>query len=310
MRTIVLLGPQRLQPTLVQAVEAVGVEGPIAAITAGWEEREDEIDELTQHLGRRVVNLHLHARSEDVFRRDPEFFRAWQERRATRREMHETHRERLDHLMLAHRDLRRREGRSEVLDPERAAALDDVRRLDAHHVARVVQIERDFAERWRPTDRAPVAEHRAELARIAADCGTLAVAGGNVAILLNRMRLFGIVDLFAEQTVFAWSAGAMALTERVVLYHDDPPWGRGNPIILAPGFGLCRGIVALPHAHRRLTLDRPTRLRLWHERFAPLHCVAFDDGAWLIFRDGRVAATAGGVRRFGHDGRLVEFAAA
>jgi hypothetical protein len=212
------------------------------------------------------------------------------------------------------RDLRKREGREELLVAERASALDDVRRLDDHHLASVLEIERDFAAQWKPWERDAVVRQRLEIARIAAECGALAVAGGNVAVLLNRMRLFGVMDIFGDHTVFAWSAGAMAMTERIVIFHDDPPWGRGNPVILGPGFGLCRGIVALPHAHRRLRLDRPSRLRLWHERFHPLDCVAFDDGSWLLFRGGRHearrAASAGGVRRFAADGTLVDLGSA
>jgi hypothetical protein len=295
---------------LIQAVEAVGVRGPIAAVTAGWEEREDEIDELREHLGRRVVNLHVHARSEDVFRTDGEFLRAWQDRRTLMRELQDVHRLRLDHLMRALRDLRKRPGRADLLDPERASALDDVRRLDDAHLRRVAELHAEFDDRWRPIERDAVAGHRHEIAAIASECGAIAVAGGNVAVLLNRMRLFGVMDLFRRHTVFAWSAGAIAMTERVVLYHDDPPWGRGNPIILGPGFGVCPGIVALPHAHRRLRLDRPSRLQLWHERFAPLHCVTMDDGSWLIARGGRFVASRGGVQVFGRDGHLAEFLAA
>jgi hypothetical protein len=308
--TIVLLGPQRLHPTLVQAVEAVGAEGSIAAVTAGWEEREDEIDELREHLGRRVVNLQVHARTEDVFRRDGVLLAAWQERRAQFREMTELHRARLTPVMQALRALRDRKGREDLLAPERAAAMEDLRRLDAHRVERVAAIQADFERRWRPHERPSVAGHRAELTAIAGECGALAVAGGNVAVLLNRMRLFGVVELFAGRTVFAWSAGAMAMTEQVVLFHDDPPWGRGDPLVLGPGFGLCPGIVALPHAHRRIRLDKPARLRLWHERFAPRDCLAFDDSSWLVLRDGRPVTTAGGVRRFSREGNLVEFMAA
>ena len=66
MRAIVLLGPQRLQPTLVTAVDERGVTGAIAAITAGWQEREDEIDELSEHVKRPVHNLRLYARGEQV----------------------------------------------------------------------------------------------------------------------------------------------------------------------------------------------------------------------------------------------------
>lgn len=306
MRTIVLLGPQRLQPTLVQAVQGVGVDGPIAAVTAGWEEREDEIDELREHLGRRVVNLRLYARAEDAFARDPEFFGAWQDRRNRLREQLELHRLRLDHLMHALRDLRKREGREDLLAAERAAALEDVRRIDAAQVRRTTEIRAEFDERWRPLERPAVSAHRREILRIGRECGALAIAGGNVAVLENRLLLFGIADLFADHTLFAWSAGAMVLTERIVLYHDDPPQGRGNPCVLGPGLGLVRGIVALPHAHRRLRLDRPSRLALWAERFAPATCLVLDDGAASVWRGGRLTRVHGVVRRFTPEGKVEE----
>ena len=41
-RTAVLLGAQRFQPTLAAAVKETGVQGRIAIVTAGWQEREDE----------------------------------------------------------------------------------------------------------------------------------------------------------------------------------------------------------------------------------------------------------------------------
>ena len=51
-RPIVLLGPQREQRTVADAVRGLGVEGPVATVTAGWEEREAEDTELRDHLGR------------------------------------------------------------------------------------------------------------------------------------------------------------------------------------------------------------------------------------------------------------------
>ena len=47
-RTVILLGPQRLTPTLVNAVRGAGVEGDVAVVTAGWQEREEEVDELVR----------------------------------------------------------------------------------------------------------------------------------------------------------------------------------------------------------------------------------------------------------------------
>lgn len=287
-------------------MESVGVEGPIAAVTAGWEEREDEIDELRDHLGRRVVNLRLHARTEDALARDPEFSHAWQERRGRTREMLELYRLRLDSAMKALRDLRKRTGSEDLLEVERESALEDVRRIDAHHLRRMDEEAAAFAERWDPQRRDAIAGHRRQILRVARECGALAIAGGNVAILANRLRLFGIRELFHEHTVFAWSAGAMALTERIVLFHDDPPQGRGNPAVLGPGLGAVPGVIALPHAHRRLRLDRPSRIALWARRFAPAQCLALDDGGAAVWHRGRLDHVRGGIRRFDPSGRIEE----
>ncbi len=53
MRTI-LLGPQRFMTTAGTALRSLGVEGPVATINAGWEEREDDVAELDQVLERRA----------------------------------------------------------------------------------------------------------------------------------------------------------------------------------------------------------------------------------------------------------------
>src|SRR5437868_361239 len=141
MPVVVLLGPQRLKPTLVEAFQATGVTGPVAAVTAGWEEREDEIEELSEHLARPVRDL----------------------------------------LLL------RREA---------------------------------------------VAEHREEIGRVLAVSSALAIAGGHVGMLLDRMRMFGVAELWGEKPVFAWSGGAMVASEEVVLFHDRPPQGAGRAEVL------------------------------------------------------------------------------
>lgn len=289
-----------------QAVEAAGVEGSILAITAGWEEREDEIDELRSHLGRRVLNLHLHRRGEEIYESDPEFLRAVVSRRAALREAQDLYRIRLDRAVQALRDLRMHGGTPALLEEAQRAALDDLRRLDTWHTERMTEIVREWEQKWRPYERLSVAPHIRAIQALADEGPALAIAGGNVAILLNRLHLFGIGHIFARHTIFAWSAGAMALTERIVVYHDDPPQGRGNPEVLRPGLGLVRGIVALPHAHRRIRLDRPSRLRLWHHRFAPLMCMALEDGSWARFDNGRLAAVTPGVRTFNASGHIEE----
>ena len=54
-RRVVLLGPQRLAPTLRDAIEAVGVDGPVAAVTAGWEEREPEDRQVIAQIAESVA---------------------------------------------------------------------------------------------------------------------------------------------------------------------------------------------------------------------------------------------------------------
>ena len=64
---LILLGPQRLRPTLVTAMAARGGEGRVAAVTDGWRDREGEDAELREHLGGRLVNLELYRRAEELF---------------------------------------------------------------------------------------------------------------------------------------------------------------------------------------------------------------------------------------------------
>ena len=68
-----MLGPQR-RPTLdtVAASLRPGA-GPIATITAGWQEREPDDGALSEQLGSRDVNLSLYRRWLDVQDRDPDF---------------------------------------------------------------------------------------------------------------------------------------------------------------------------------------------------------------------------------------------
>ena len=110
------------------------------------------------------------------------------------------------------------------------------------------------------------------------DVGAVCIAGGHVGILVNRVRLFGIPSLVGDRPLIGWSGGAMALSERIVLFHDSPPQGPGNAEVFGPALGLCRGVVPLPHASERLRLDDATRVSLFARRFRPDLCVALDAG--------------------------------
>ena len=305
MAPIVLLGPQRLRRTLGEAVASLGVMGRIATITAGWQEREREDEELDLHLEKRTVNLALWRRGEQVFADDPELFAAHRERQDRLRQVQGVYRSRLALAKQAARELLSREGEPWLLEPERRSAIAAVRALDEHHLARVRELHLEFAARWRPHERPALAAQVAELAELLADCEAVAIAGGHVAILINRLRLFGLRELIAERPVFAWSAGAMAASEHIVLFHDSPPQGAGNAEVLEVGLGLCRGVVPLPHARRRLRLQDPQRVELLARRFAPAQVLALDDGARLSW-DGEAWHTGPGVRALTAEGAVID----
>ncbi len=289
MHKIILLGPQRLEPTLVKEVDRLRIDGPIATITAGWQEREAENDELQQHLGRPVVDLRLHQRCDQAFSDDDELFRAHRARQDRLREMQRLYRFRLDFVLEPARELMRRQGDRELLEPEREAAIQAIRILDRDHLERIRAVDAAFDAEWQPHERSVIAHHRREIRDILSETAAVAIAGGHVAVLLNRMRLFGIASLVSDLPIFCWSAGAMALAERIALFHDSPPQGAGNPEVVELGLGLVPRIVALPHARRRLRLKDPVRVALFARRFAPSNCIALDEGSvlrWLGPRQG------------------------
>jgi hypothetical protein len=308
---VVLLGPQRHDPTLKDAVASLGIQGRVAAVTAGWEERENEDQELRDHLGLRVVNLAVHERAEDVYRRDPELFAAMRERFDHLRKLQELYRIRLAHALAAGRELLARDtqpGFERLLEPIVDDALEAVRELDRRHLAHIAALHERFDDRIRPLERESVRRHRLELARELEGCEVLCVAGGHVTILLNRMRLFGLLDIARGLPIIAWSAGAMALAPRVVVFHDSPPQGGGSPEVLEQGLGAFEGLVALPHADKRLKLDDPARVALFARRFAPDLCALLVKGARLDW-DGRRWKAAAETQRMALEGTLVSVGA-
>jgi hypothetical protein len=271
---VVLLGAQRFNPTLFDAISELGISGKIATITAGWQEREDEDADLREHLQSRAVNLKLHARAESVFREDPELFAAHRARQTRLRQRQDFYRVRLEHALDTQYVIEQRAAPPEMLEEEAKTSIDAVRKIDALHLQQCAQSSREFEHRFRPSTRPAVARHRQELQGVLDECEALAIAGGHVASLLNRLRLFGISEFVKGKTIFAWCAGAMAISERVVLFHDAPPQGPGAAEVLDAGLGLVGEVVVLPQPEFRLRLSDRSRLSLLARRFAPAACVA------------------------------------
>jgi hypothetical protein len=273
-KAIVLLGAQRFDPTLGEAMEELRIKGKVATITAGWQEREDDDEDLREHCRGRAENLRLHARAESIFAGDPVFSDAHRERQALLRHRQDFYRIRLEHALDAERVVKSRKAPPQILEDEAAASILDIRDLDAMHLERCARDRRTFEERWRPKERPAVARARAEIASIVADSEAIAIAGGHVASLLNRLSLFGIDEMVEGKVLFAWCAGAMALSDRVVLFHDSPPQGPGAAEVLDAGLGVATGIVVLPQPEARLRLDDAARVELMARRFSPATCVA------------------------------------
>ncbi|MGH7731285.1 MAG: hypothetical protein ACRENJ_08555 [Candidatus Eiseniibacteriota bacterium] len=306
-----LLGPQRLAPTLSPTLASLGVppDAPVATVTAGWQEREPDDAELDAHLDGRSLNLGLYGRVGLAFERDRELETAFHARQATLRRLQALHRVRLDTALAACHALLAVPGDDGPLDEERRAALEALRDLDRRHLERVREVHAEFEARWRPGEREPLAHARAAVAGILGGVAALAIAGGHVAVLLNRLRLLDVGARAKGMTVVAWSAGAMAASETVVLFHDDPPHGPGHPETFEIGMGLAPGVVPLPHARHRLRLDDAPRVAIAARRFAPSACVPMDEHARMDW-DGARWIPAAGMRRLGGGGDVPAWDAA
>ncbi len=283
---VVLLGPQRDRNDVGPEVARLRDGGGVALITSGWQEWEGDDGWLREAVGGDVVNLGLYRRAERVWARDPTLAAAHSELQQRVRLLRRAYNARLAHEMEAWMTVESMEGDPTVLDAERASALDLVRRLDRHHVDRIESLRAEFEERMRPTERDGLRRERAVVVEAVRRSAAVVVAGGQVATLLNRMRLFDVAPLLRERPVVAWSAGAMALTERVVLFHDSPPWGPGHAEVGEAGLGLVSGLVALPDGRRRLRLGDPDRVGRMARRFAPDLCLSLDPGARAEWKDG------------------------
>ena len=300
---VVVLGPQR-RPTLDSAARGLDLPGPVATVTAGWREREPDDAELDALLDGRSANLRLHGRWQDVLAKDPEYAAAELEHRAALRELQELYLVQLDGTLRALREVERYGGsRAEVREAARADTEAAVRLVDERHLVRVREARDAFEARWRPGERLAAAEHRAEIRQIMDEAAALVVAGGHVGVLLHVLRLFAVG---AAPVVIAWSAGAMALTERVLLFHDRAPHGPAHAEFLDAGLGWIPGCVLLPHARRRLHTDDAARMAELAGRAAPARCVVLDDGVRLDL--GEHGALPPGARTIGPDGRIGDLA--
>ena len=280
-----LLGPQRRVTGARSAVAEIIPEGPVAAVNAGWRERESDTGELNEVLGGRLVTLELHRRWQELLEVDPDVADAEQRLAERLDALRTAYRIRLRHALEAVRVLQRQVHNAQALEDATTDALAAVRALDTWHLAQGRQVRAAHREELGLAGRDLVQQHRGEVAGLLGGSAGLVVAGGHVGVLLHVLELFGLAETVAGP-VIAWSAGAMALSERVVLFHDHPPRGERPPEVYAEGLGLYAGVVPFPHARRRLRLDDHERMSLLARRLAPSWAVLLPDGARLNLEHG------------------------
>jgi hypothetical protein len=297
---VILLGPQR-RPTVDSVVRSLGVSGPVATVTAGWQEREPDDAELGTLLGGQAVGLGLFGRWLDVQERDPEFAAASRALADVLAELADLYLLRLDYALQAVYALQHRGSGAYV-----ASALDEaveaVRVLDASHLALVNEVRGEFFGRLRPHERPVIAMHRASVAALLESAAALVVAGGHVGVLADVLHLFNVAAALPALAgpVIAWSAGAMALADRIVLFADRSPHGPGHPEVYGSGLSVVRDIVPLPHARDRLLLDDTPRMAVFAQRFAPARCVLLEAGSRVSLSDPGLS----GARVLGADGHV------
>jgi hypothetical protein len=307
--TVTLLGPQR-RPSLRPVMAALDVDGPVAVVNAGWRHREDDDAELLDLLDGRGVNLALYRRWLDVATHDPSLAEWEAEWIEAREELSAIYGLRLRHAMAAVTALQRREAAapSPLVEQALDNAVEDLRRLDRWHLASVRGVRERFAARDAEHEHPRLAEHRARVAELLDPTTVLVVAGGHVGVLLDCLRLFDVRP--ADRVVVAWSAGAMALAERVVLYNDFAPQGDSPPEVHDVGLGVFRGVVPLPHARRRLRLDDEARSSVLARRLHAARCLVLDDGVRVdVGRDGSLPPGARVLDVAGRVGTVAESAA-
>jgi hypothetical protein len=288
----ILLGPQR-RPTL----GSVGLPGPFATVTAGWQEREPDDGELASLLGG-AVNLSLYARWLDVQARDPEYAAAARALEGVLAELAEEYLLRLDYALQAVSALQRRTSGSAL-----ASAVAAVRSLDASHLEHVNEVRGEFFDRVRPHERPVIAAHRSAVAGLLDSAAALVVAGGHVGVLAEVLHLFNVAALL-RSPVIAWSAGAMALADRIVLFGDRSAHGPGHPEVYGSGLSVVRDVVLLPHAKARLLLDDVPRMAVFAQRFAPASCVLLEAGTRVELSGDGSAGLPTGARVLGEDGHV------
>jgi hypothetical protein len=211
---------------------------------------------------------------------------------------------RLRQLTIAAREILRVEGDTAAIAEERRHAISQLRALDRHHLRQTRKIAARFAEQFSTENNPLLAENVAAVKDELARCDTVLITGGHVVVLLNRLNLFGFDSLLSNKNIIGWSAGAMVLSDRIVLFHDRLPQGRREPEVMCEGLGILQDTVLLPDARGRWRRNDPVRTSLFSRRFSPATCLTIDNGSLLRIQAGKVTDSEG-IQYVSREGKFV-----
>lgn len=294
---IALLGPQHPEPNLAALLDRWEVRGPVGVVSAGWRYDESHLGPLAAAIKRPLVHLPLYRWFDDLSHHEPALAEEWHQRQQRISALKRAYQIELRGVAAVLEELETRAIHDRGIQAEEIAyARAAVRTLDRRVLQRLDEVRAGFPRSLRPWELPEVAALHDKARVWLRDCEALLVAGGHVAILLNRMVFFGLDDLARELlarggALAAWSGGAMVCSERIVLFYDDPPEGTGNPEVLDRGLGLFPGLTLFPHARRRLRLDDADRIHRLATRMHPARCLTLDNGACVEVRVDGAEAT-------------------
>jgi hypothetical protein len=280
-----------------------GARGPLALITAGWRHDEPRDEPLREAVGLPVVNLGLYAAFRELERDDADLTNAYARKQSELRRVKERYRLAIVPALSACRELFSR--RRDVDCPWFRQSIANLQAIDRIFLTESDRLHAAFDAEVQPARHPRVVAMTHRIRERLDGCEYLLIAGGHVGVLRNRLFFFDAAAWIGSRPIIAWSAGAMVLTEQVVLFHDHTSYGVGLAEILDRGLGLLPGVVFLPHARERLALDDVANVAVLSHRFAPRLSVGLQSGATLATRPLRSTGQRDAALLLGSDGLVV-----
>lgn len=300
---VIILGPERPDPILPRVLDELGIRGPLALISAGWRHDEARDEAMREAVDRPIHNLRLYAAFRKLERDSRELVAGYTRKQEELRHIKEHYRQAIVPAMRACQALYH--GRRDPSCPWFQRAVQNLQDIDDIFLAEVDRLHQRFEVAAAPKDHPLVRGLTDEMRRLIDQSEAVLLAGGHVGVLRNRLAFFGVGDWLDGKRVIAWSAGAMALTERVLLYHDHTNWGVGIAELLDRGLGLVPGVVFLPHAQSRLDLEDEENVAILARRLRPRRAIGLHNGARLVGPDLVSVGAPGTAVELGDDGHIV-----